>query len=130
MRCTRCGICCQETDMLLSASDIRRLEKKGCDKKFFTRFDENGYALLRNRQGHCVFYNTEKRGCEVYNLRPLGCRVYPIIQDEEKGIVVDSICRAQDTISQSEKARVGKRVLRLLERIDAEAQNRREKANE
>jgi Fe-S-cluster containining protein len=129
MRCARCGICCLETDMLLSAIDIRHLEKKGYSKESFTRFDKNGYVLLRNRQGHCVFYNSDKRGCDVYSSRPLGCRVYPIIQDEETGIFVDSICHAQDTISQSEKERVGKRVLRLLERIDAEAKNRRGEAH-
>ena len=129
MRCTRCGICCQETDMLLSALDIKRLEKKGYSKESFTRFDKNGYALLRNRQGHCVFYNNAKRGCDIYYSRPLGCRVYPIIQDEETGIVVDSICHAQETISQSEKDQVGKKVLRLLKRIDTEAKNRRGKAH-
>jgi Fe-S-cluster containining protein len=127
MRCIRCGICCQETDMLLCAADIKRLEKKGYSKESFTRFDKDGYALMRNNQGHCVFYNIVGRGCMVYSSRPLGCRVYPIIQDEEKGIVVDNICHAQETISQSEKNKVGARVLRLLERIDAEAKVRRGK---
>jgi uncharacterized protein len=127
MRCTRCGECCQETDMLLSTADINRLEKKGYTQEFFARFDKDGYALMRNNQGHCVFYNIVERGCTVYAARPLGCRIYPIIQDDEKGIVVDNICHAQETISQSEKDKVGMRVLRLLERIDAEAKNRRVK---
>jgi len=127
MRCLRCGICCQQTDMLLSAEDITRLEKKGYSKESFVRFDAEGYALLRNRQGCCVFYNTKKRRCEVYAYRPLGCRVYPVILDEELGIVVDHICHAQTTISEEEKARRGKRVLRLLKKIDMEAQSRRTK---
>jgi uncharacterized protein len=129
MRCTRCGICCQETEMLLSIADIKRLEKKGYTKESFTRSDKDGYVLLRNRQGRCVFYNNEKRACNVYLLRPLGCRVYPIIHDEEEGIVIDNICHAQATITQSEKERVGKRVIRLLNCIDLEAENRRDARN-
>jgi uncharacterized protein len=127
MRCTRCGECCHETDMLLSKPDINRLEKMGYSQESFVRVDKDGYALLRNNQGHCVFYSIVKQGCMVYSSRPLGCRVYPIIHDEERGIIIDNICHAQETISQSEKARVGKTVLSLLEQIDEEAKNRRSK---
>ena len=127
MRCIRCGICCQETDMLLSEKDIVRLERRGYSKDFFVRFDSEGYALLRNRQGHCVFYNAKERRCDVYAFRPSGCRVYPVIYDEEKGIVVDSICHAQGTITEDEKAQKGKRVLKILEQVDSEAFNRRAK---
>ncbi len=127
MRCTHCGICCRETDMLLSAEDIARLEKKGYSRDSFVRFDSEGYALLRNRQGHCVFYSTKKLRCDVYAARPIGCRVYPVIYDEENGIVVDSICRAPGTITEQEKTRKGKRVLKLLRKIDCEAQDRQSK---
>lgn len=125
MRCTRCGICCQETDMMLTNADIERLEKQGYRKTSFVRFDQEGYALLRNSQGHCVFYNPQTRHCSVYAFRPFGCRVYPVVLDEEKGIVVDSICRVQETISEEEKAKRGKVVLKLLKRIDKEAESRR-----
>jgi Fe-S-cluster containining protein len=124
MRCARCGVCCQETDMLLSTEDIARLEGQGYGKNSFVRGDKEGYALLRNRQGHCVFYNDEERRCDVYAFRPSGCRVYPVIYDEDHGVVVDSICHAQETITTHEKARKGKRVLKLLEQIDSEAQSR------
>ena len=125
MRCARCGSCCQETDMMLSVADITRLERLGYEKDTFVRFDKDRYALLRNRQGYCVFYNTQEHRCEVYSSRPSGCRVYPVILDEEKGIVVDSICRAKETISKSEKSRRGRRVVMLLEQIDEESQARR-----
>ena len=125
MRCSRCGVCCQQTDMLLSSVDISRLEKKGYGRDYFVRFDKEGYALLRNRQGYCVFYNTKERRCDVYAYRPSGCRVYPVILDEDKGIVVDEICHSQITISEAEKVRKGKRVMKLLEKIDSEAQSRR-----
>lgn len=81
--------------------------------------------MLRNRQGCCVFYNKKEQQCDVYASRPSGCRVYPVILDEDKGIVVDEICHAQTTISETEKALRGKRVLNLLKKIDSEAKRRR-----
>jgi uncharacterized protein len=125
MRCTRCGICCQQTDMLLSEDDIARLCKLGNIKESFVRFDPKGYALLKNRQGHCVFYNETEKCCNVYEARPLGCQLYPVIYDEEIGIVLDSICLAQNTIDEDEKAKKGKRVTELLDYIDREANKRR-----
>ena len=125
MRCSRCGACCQETEMLLSAEDIERLERKGYSKDFFAQFDEKGYATLRNLQGHCIFYDVEKKRCKVRAVRPLGCRIYPVVYDEEKGIVVDSICPAQNTATEKQKAKRGKKVLKLLEKIDTEAKKRR-----
>jgi len=111
--------------MLLSAEDIARLERQGYSRDSFVRFDKDGYALLRNRQGCCVFYNSKDRCCDVYVFRPSGCRVYPVIYDEDNGIVLDSICRAQGTITEQEKVRRGKLVLKLLEKIDREAKIRR-----
>ncbi len=113
--------------MLLSAEDIMRLERRGNNRDIFVRYDKEGYAYLRNRQGYCVFYNPEKRRCSVYPFRPSGCRVYPVIHDEENGVIVDSICHAQETITEQDKIRKGKRVLNLLETIDKEAQERKTK---
>lgn len=125
MRCSNCGVCCTETEMLLSQKDITRLEKKGFSKKQFVKYDKQGYAQLKNREGYCVFYNAEKRECNVYVDRPEGCRVYPVILDVEKGIVLDDICDSGNTISEREKMVKGKRVIGLLERIDDEAAKRR-----
>ena len=112
---------------MLSEEDIVRIEKRGNSRNSFLRIDEEGYALLRNRQGHCVFYNSQERRCEVYAFRPAGCRVYPVVFDEESGVIVDFICHAQGSISEHEKARRGKSVIKLLEKIDAQAQVRRSK---
>ena len=111
--------------MLLSEKDISRLEKQGFNRGSFVRYDRDGYAFLRNRQGHCVFYDSEQRCCSVYAMRPSGCRVYPVIIDEENGVIVDSICCSQETIDESEKKRRGKTVIKLLERIEMETQKRR-----
>jgi hypothetical protein len=111
--------------MLLSTEDILRLENKGYLKEFFAFYDKDGYVTLRNHQGHCVFYNPEKLQCDVYAERPSGCRVYPVIYDEDHGIVADTICHAHKTVTEQEKKRKGKKVLKLLEKIDREAQSNR-----
>lgn len=110
--------------MLLSKEDIKRLEKKGYNKKFFLRYDKAGYAQLRNRNGYCVFYDLDKRQCSIYADKPSGCSVYPVILDEEKGIVIDDICPAKETITNEEKEAKGKEVIKLLEKIDNEAKCR------
>ncbi len=125
MRCTRCGVCCKETEMLLSAEDIERLERIGYERGFFAQCDPQGYFTLRNRRGNCFFYDDAKHVCKVRSSRPLGCRIYPVIYDEDNGIVVDSICPAKDTVTEEQKARKGKKVMELLARIDAEAEKRR-----
>jgi uncharacterized protein len=125
MRCSNCGVCCTETEMLLSKKDIKRLENKGFSQNQFVNYDTHGYAQLKNRDGYCIFYDLKNRGCSVYVDRPAGCRVYPVILDEETGIILDSICQSRKTITQSEKKLKGKRVIRLLEKIDSEALDRR-----
>ena len=124
MRCSNCGVCCTETEMLLSKKDIKRLEKIGFSQSLFVVFDKHGYALLRNREGYCFFYDRLNHQCSVYVYRPAGCRVYPVILDEDKGIILDSICESRESITQSEKNLKGKRVIRLLEIIDSEALER------
>jgi len=124
MRCSNCGVCCTETEMLLSKKDIKRLEKIGFSKNLFVVFDKHGYAQLRNREGYCFFYDRLNHQCSVYVERPSGCRVYPVILDEDKGIILDSICESGKSITQSEKNLKGKRVIRLLEIIDSEALER------
>lgn len=111
--------------MLLSKKDIKRLEKMGFSEKDFARYDKQGYVTLKNRDGYCVFYDLKNRQCSVYADRPSGCRVYPVIIDEDKGIVFDNICECVNTIGEREKALKGKKVVKLLERIDSEALKRR-----
>lgn len=125
MDCSNCGVCCTETEMLLSKKDIKRLMDRGYSQKQFVRYDKQGYATLKNRDGYCVFYDLNNRKCSEYENRPSGCRVYPVIVDEDVGIILDTICESRSTISEQEKAVKGKRVVKLLEIIDAEAAERR-----
>jgi uncharacterized protein len=111
--------------MLLSKKDITRLEERGFSQNYFVLYDKQGYAVLKNRDGYCVFYDLTKRQCSIYADRPAGCRVYPVIFDEDKGIVLDEICDCRNSIIKKEKDVKGKRVIKLLERIDSEALKRR-----
>ncbi len=111
--------------MLLSKKDIKRLKDRGYEESKFVQYDRQGYATLKNRDGYCIFYDQKNRQCNVYMDRPSGCRVYPVILDEEKGIVLDTICESRSTISDTEKTLKGKRVIKLLDVIDSEAFARR-----
>jgi Fe-S-cluster containining protein len=125
MRCLRCGECCKETEMLLSIEDIERLERKGYKTASFVRIDNEGYAYLQNLKGNCVLFDAEKRVCKERANRPSGCRIYPIMLDEEKGIVIDDICPAKGSITEKQKEKRGKKVRKLLDKIDGEAEKRR-----
>ena len=124
MRCSHCGKCCENTEMPLSEADIKRLEKAGFRREDFVQYDSRGYARLQNREGHCVFYDKKRRRCRVYKYRPLGCRIYPIIFSEDEGIIVDDLCPMKDTVSKSEVKKKGMLLVRLLRKLDEEAESR------
>jgi len=111
--------------MLLSGGDIEKLEREGYRRDFFALFDKEGYAKLRNMQSHCVFYDVKSSRCKVYAARPLGCRLYPVIYVESNGIVVDKICRAKGKFNEKIIEGKGRKVLKLLKKIDEEAESRR-----
>ncbi len=113
--------------MLLSNEDIEHLVRKGYKADHFVRFNEEGYAVLLNLGGVCVFFDPEKRVCRERACRPLGCRIYPVLLDEDEGVVVDELCPARESIGEKERARRGRKVIRLLHKIDAEAEERRMK---
>jgi Fe-S-cluster containining protein len=118
MHCSRCGICCEKTEMLLSEADIKLLKEAGCDPRDFVCFNIQGLAQLRNRRGYCVFYNVQKHSCNVYRYRPLGCRIYPVIYSEEEGVIVDHLCPMMRTVSATEVTRKTKKLMKLLQAID------------
>ena len=125
MHCSHCGVCCEKTEMLLSTADVERLERIGYGREKFVRFDRHVFVRLRNRRGFCVFYDVERCRCKVYRHRPLGCRVYPVIFSKQEGIIVDDLCPMKSTVSKIELERKGKKLMLLLQRIDAEAVSRR-----
>ena len=121
MPCSCCGVCCEKTEMMLSDSDIKRLERLGHCRQKFVRYDKLGFARLKNRHGFCVFYDVEKCRCQIYINRPMGCQIYPVIYSELEGIVVDDLCTMRNTVSKIELKRNGKKLVSLLQRIDRDA---------
>lgn len=124
MMCSRCGLCCHDTEMMLSNSDIKLLESRGHKRETFLRIDKKGYAILKNRDGHCVFFDPERNACSAYLDRPRGCRVYPVVFSEDEGVVVDVLCPMGKTVSATEINANGKEVKQLLKIIDREARKR------
>jgi Fe-S-cluster containining protein len=110
--------------MPLSEKDMRLLEKKSCKRKSFVRYDKNGFAMLQNRKGRCVFYDVERRRCNAYSSRPLGCRLYPVVYSEKNVAIVDKLCPMSRTVSRAELRKKGEKVGELLRRIELEAASR------
>ncbi len=84
--CRSCGKCCFQTEMLLSAADIQRIEAtnpSGYSRGEFT-IREGHDTMLRNIDGHCIFLKVEDLSCQIYENRPQGCRFYPLIYDLER----------------------------------------------
>ena len=77
-----CCICCHETEMTLTETEIKRLKALG-HKDFYHEVD--GYVQLKNKDGHCVFLDGSR--CTIYNDRPEGCVLYPLVQDLDTDLV-------------------------------------------
>ncbi|MGC8913353.1 MAG: YkgJ family cysteine cluster protein [Thermoplasmata archaeon] len=86
-----CFLCCMDTEMMLLEEDIVKLENAGYKQNEFS-YIEDGFVLLKNVDGHCVFL---KAGlCSVYPIRPAGCKLYPFVFDADNEIVkLDPLCR-------------------------------------
>ena len=106
---------------MLSSSDIERLEAIGYEKEKFLRYDSQGFAILQNRKGYCVFFDVIQCKCTVYKHRPQGCRIYPVVYSEDEGVTVDDLCPEKDTVTETELKTKGRKVIRLLKRITREA---------
>ncbi len=87
--------------MLLSNSDIQKIENIGYDQKNFVR-SKKSWLKLKNKDGRCVFHNGKT--CLIYENRPEGCKLYPLIFDKEhKSAVVDEDCPYQDNFRFNKK---------------------------
>ncbi|MBM3292677.1 YkgJ family cysteine cluster protein [Candidatus Bathyarchaeota archaeon] len=86
----RCILCCKNTEMPLSRSDVERLLKKGYKFQDFA-IRENKETRLKNVNGYCYFLHNGR--CVVYSIRPEGCKLYPLVFNEEKDeFVFDELC--------------------------------------
>ena len=102
--------------MILLRSDIERIKSLGYDESFFVR-EIYGYKVLKNANGHCVFYNPLTKKCRIYPARPIGCRLYPIIYDEERGVTVDSYCPLANTVTKDELRRASRIIDKIVDEL-------------
>jgi Fe-S-cluster containining protein len=95
--CRECGICCLDTEMVVSEQDIELVLKNNSldnlrKQNFIVRNNEGNFQL-KNVEAHCFFFDVVSKSCKIYDIRPQGCRFYPLIYDGEKKIcVLDSDC--------------------------------------
>jgi Fe-S-cluster containining protein len=122
LRCSNCGLCCEETVMELSSEDIARLEKMGYRSEEFAVTDD-GATRLRNVDGYCIFYSRADKKCQIYEKRPIGCRLYPVVYLANEGAIVDELCPNGQTISEQELRTKGRILEKLLKKIDNESQH-------
>ena len=56
--CENCGMCCLETEMILTDEDIRRIIENTYNllEQDFIRIVD-GFKTLKNIRGNCFFYN-------------------------------------------------------------------------
>lgn len=93
--CLSCAKCCMGTQMVLAPSDVERLRGRGLEGFYVMR---GPFLYLRNVGGRCVFLDKRTRRCKVYEYRPLGCRVYPLVFDEARGALIDTLCPLSDEL--------------------------------
>ncbi|MEM2144889.1 MAG: YkgJ family cysteine cluster protein [Candidatus Jordarchaeaceae archaeon] len=116
MKCIQCGLCCQNTEMLLSSRDIARLEALGYDRKEFAVTTPDGFHQLRNIEGRCFFFKEGK--CIIYPSRPEGCVLYPVILDiDGKNCITDKECPNHNTVTEEEMKDNCKKLRKLYKEI-------------
>ena len=81
----RCSMCCWETEMLISESDIQRINQKtSFSVNEYSIVDNFGHRTLKNKELNdrlqCFFLD-EHGECTIYEIKPKGCQYYPIIWD-------------------------------------------------
>jgi len=109
----------------LTESDMDRIDALGHRREEYAFRTEDGFRQLRNVDGHCCFYNPERKTCTVYEARPDGCRFYPIVYNLRRHrCIVDKDCPSRETVSKEEIGRVCREVRILVERLIAEAGDR------
>jgi len=87
--------------MLLTNSDIQKIENIGYDKNYFAR-NKKGWIKLKNIEGRCVFHNGKI--CLIYENRPEGCVLYPLIFNRENNsAIVDEECPFQEKFKFNKK---------------------------
>jgi Fe-S-cluster containining protein len=114
------------TEMPLSNQDIERIKNLGFSKMFFIN-DKNGWLLLKNKDGRCVFNNGSI--CLIYKDRPEGCRLYPIIYDKDKSCAIyDKYCPFKEKFKISKET--VEKLFALISKLEYEKAKRKSKISD
>jgi Fe-S-cluster containining protein len=120
--CDRVRLCCTDTEMTLTRTDVKRIDGLGFQQKNYLVRTNDGFCQLRNIDGHCYFYDPVSKLCAIYESRPEGCRYYPIVYDMRKRkCVVDKDCPSRETMTREEIRKSCHKVKALVNRLRREA---------
>jgi len=113
--CLSCSACCRETEMILTPSDVRRLEALGYRREEFAVL-QGGFYKLRNVKGRCYFLRVNR--CTVYEYRPIGCSMYPIVINvAREDVELDEECPIAGETTDRELERAREYAKRVLEEL-------------
>lgn len=85
-----CGKCCTDPKLapVLLVSEEKRFKPDEVDIIGSPVIQGHALAELRvikKVDGHCFFYDPEKRTCKIHARRPFECRLYPLMLDFTNG---------------------------------------------
>jgi Fe-S-cluster containining protein len=111
--------------MTLTREDAERISALGYPKDDFLVRVKKGFCELKNVDGYCFFYDSDRMTCKIYDARPEGCQWYPVIYDAKKRkCVVDDECPAAATVTRDRIRKVNHKVRTLVETLVQEAAHR------
>ena len=120
-----CYECCLDTEMTLSISDVKRIEKNGYNRSEFL-VEKEGFIVLQNIKGHCYFLKDKR--CSIYKSRPQGCRFYPLIYDfDVEEILIDELCANDTKFDVNDYDSISEDVIIYVNEIMAEKERRLKK---
>ncbi|MHA1203934.1 MAG: YkgJ family cysteine cluster protein [Candidatus Heimdallarchaeaceae archaeon] len=120
---SQCFECCKETEMVLSNEDILRIKKLGYKIQEFALY-EDGFYILKNKNGYCVFLKNGK--CSIYKNRPEGCKYYPLIFDvESNSVIIDKDCPKKEKFNLNNYSYLRTNVLHFVLRLFKEKEERK-----
>ena len=110
-KCKDCGICCKQTEMILSEADTALIlndASLNLKREDFVEINNDGFFQLKIVKGFCVFLEISTKLCKIYKLRPQGCKFYPLIYDLSiNKCVLDKDCPRSDIFYEtSRKAKI------------------------
>ncbi|GAB6161447.1 YkgJ family cysteine cluster protein [Desulfothermus naphthae] len=102
-KCQMCGECCKgEGGIIVTLKEIQRMAKylsltpSDFMDKFICKTPDGKLSLAVKKDGRCVFFDTEKKGCTVHPVKPDICLAWPFfkgnLEDEYSFLMAKEYC--------------------------------------